>query len=701
MRRIATLVSILLVWVAMGSVQAEAPARDHDITIDDYFSLAIPMQSALSPNGRYAAYVDLRWEPETRKRNGDIWVVEVSSGKTRRLTFDSAFDGYPQWSPDSQRLYFKGSRTREGKKAPYNGKSQVWRIAVSGGGLAPVTRLSKGVTAFELSADGQALYYVVGKKHVDEEWSALRNAHALQYGHGVATYSQIWKLDLTTWRAEKLVDDNRVLVAFSVSPDERRIAMITRPTEALISNEGQSRVDIFDANAHTITALPDTLWRADAPSPYGWLDSPAWSHDNGALAFTVAFDGYPSELFVANFSTDAPTLRKMKRSNEETVSGGGPVHWRGRSHDLMYLAEDKARVRVYVIEGATSKKPKKSYAVTAGDVVVNHFDVNRAGSKVLTIMASPTHFGDLFWSPIRRGNQRHKQLTRVNPQTDRWKLPIIKDVTWKSPDGTSVHGVLELPPGHEPGQPLPMVVYLHGGPASSTKMRLQFWSYGRTFMAAQGYALFAPNYRGSTGFGDRFLVDLIGRKNDVDVADILSGVDAMVAQGIADPQRLGVMGWSNGGYLTNCVITKTTRFKAASSGAGVFDVVMQWGIEDTPGHVINYQKGFPWNRSKTMHKASPLYSADKIRTPTIIHVGENDPRCPPEHSRALYRTLREYIRVPTELLVYPNEGHGLRKGKHRYAKMAWDVAWFKRFVLGDDGNDDKKNGTAEPSEAKE
>jgi dipeptidyl aminopeptidase/acylaminoacyl peptidase len=277
-------------------------------------------------------------------------------------------------------------------------------------------------------------------------------------------------------------------------------------------------------------------------------------------------------------------------------------------------------------------------------------------------------------------------LTEINPHIATWKLPQISLVQWKAPDGIEVEGILELPPDYTPDQgPLPMVVELHGGPTAATMYRLRLWIYGRALMPANGYALLSPNYRGSTGYGDKFLTDLIGHENDVEVKDILAGVDAMVERGIADPDRLAVMGWSNGGFLTNCVITHTDRFKAASTGAGIVDMVLQWGSEDTPGHVINYMQGLPWEAPEAYHKASPVFGMGKVRTPTLVHVGGDDPRCPPAHSRAVYRALRYYVKVPTELVVYPGESHGLAKYKNRKAKMEWDLAWFEKYVLGQDG----------------
>jgi dipeptidyl aminopeptidase/acylaminoacyl peptidase len=194
--------------------------------------------------------------------------------------------------------------------------------------------------------------------------------------------------------------------------------------------------------------------------------------------------------------------------------------------------------------------------------------------------------------------------------------------------------------------------------------------------------VFCPNYRGSTGNGDKFITDLVGHENDVEVEDILKGVDALVGQGIADPDRLAVMGWSNGGYLTNCLITKTARFKAASSGAGILDIAMEWGTNDEPAYPTVFKQGFPWEKLEAYRRTSPGYDLGKVRTPTLIHVGGNDERCPPGHSRMLYRALKEYVKVPTELVVYPGEPHGLTKYDHRQAKMEWDLAWFDRYVLG-------------------
>ncbi|HMF19901.1 MAG TPA: prolyl oligopeptidase family serine peptidase, partial [Gemmataceae bacterium] len=217
---------------------------------------------------------------------------------------------------------------------------------------------------------------------------------------------------------------------------------------------------------------------------------------------------------------------------------------------------------------------------------------------------------------------------------------------------------------------------------TASYFKQEYWIYGRTLLPARGIAVLCPNYRGSTGYGDKFLTDLIGRENDIEVEDILKGVDALVERGIADPDKIGVTGWSNGGYLTNCLIAKSTRFKAAISGAGIVDAIMEFGSNDEPAYAIAFKQGLPWTRPEKYHKASTTYHLDKIKTPTLIHVGANDDRCPPGHSRLLYRALKEYLNVPTELCVYPGEGHGLMAYKNRRAKLAWDIAWLDQYLLG-------------------
>lgn len=671
----------LLALHAAAVVAADPPTRTHDITLDDYFSLGTMVHCKVAPDGRSVVYQEARWEGKTEGRNVDLWLADpVNGGAVRRLTFDKAGESDPQWSPDSRFIYFTAAYKRAGETAPpWNGKQQVWRIGVEGGEPFPVTRVEDGVGRCLLADDGQSIYYTQTSEQTDDEWKSLRSSHkSLQYGHGVTKFTQVWKLDLTTWRAEKVVDDRRVVTDLALSPNDNRLAMLTVPDDELIHKEGWSRLDVCDLKTGKITVVTPDGWRKNHPSPYGWLEGVAWSIDSEALAWTVSFDGFPARMLTAEFASGNWQLHQLPDTPSISIHES-TLQWSPYNRDLYFLADERARQRLYKLTNCSNGKFDELKTVTPGDVVVSAYHYSRNGGDIAAVISTPDHMEDLY---VSSATKPFRRITNVNPQVDTWKLPQLQLVQWQAPDGVEVEGVLELPPDYKPGQKVPTVLEIHGGPTGSSPYRLMYWIYGRTLLPAKGYAVFCPNYRGSTGYGDKFLEQLIGRENDIEVADILSGVDALVERGIADPDKLGVSGWSNGGYLTNCLIARTQRFKAASSGAGVFDFALQWGIEDTPGHVINFATGQPWEKPEEYQRGSPLFAADKITTPTLIHVGAGDERVPAAHSRMLYRTLRFYRNVPTELVIYPGEGHGLTKYNHRKAKMEWDLAWYEKYILG-------------------
>ncbi len=669
---------------APAAAAEPAAAPDHDITLADYFTLAALTEVEVSPDGSLVATQELRWQTDSDERNADLWLTDTVTRERVQLTSDEAWDSAPTWSPDSQWLYFLSARTRgDGLTPPYNGRPQVFRLPASGEGPPqPVTTSPGGVEEFHLTTDGRWIYATLDYTKVEDgPWGELKQRHPyLGYAHGRPKLSQLWRIDLVTGESEKVYDPGRKIKSFAVGGNGRRVAMITTPDEREITFEGRSLVEVLDTVSGRLTRLPDQMWREQAPSPNGWIVKPCWNGAGEVLAFRVDYDGYPSEIYVAGFPADGQNwMRRIERSGE--VHPGGPMAWRPNSEELCFLAEDRARNRLFGVPQAARRDGAGGLRVlTPGDVVVQPFSFSELGDLYVS-MKAPEHDADVF--QVVDGDYR--RLTTINPQMAGWKLPQLRLVSWRSADGSEVEGVLELPPGWTPADgPLPTLVEIHGGPTASTFYAFRYWVYGRTLWAARGWAVLSPNYRGSTGYGDAFMTELIGHKNDRDVEDIEAGVDWLVAQGIADPDRLALTGWSNGGYLVNCLITRSDRWKAASSGAGVFDTVMQWSIEDTPGHVMNYSEGLPWTNAAGMHRSSPIYRAGAIRTPTVIHVGANDPRVPIQHSVSLHRALYDYLGVPVELVVYPATGHSLRLKSHRRAKLEWDLAWFDHWISGSD-----------------
>ena len=657
-----TMTMILL----LGATVAGAGERTHQIEAEDYFSIAGITGIALSPDGDTAAWTESRWDVEADGRKTELWTVDLASKETQRLTFDGMGPSGIRIGKDARWIFFAAEDAA--------GNSQIWRIASDGDDARKITSVSDGIELWDLSADGRSLVYTVSSDQTDDEWKDLREEYAdLEYGHGVTAFSEVHSLDLGSWRTRKVFDGKRVIRSLDLSADGRLAALATAPDNELVHNEGWSRVEVLDIASGDLTEVTYQGWRDAHDSPFGWIDDVQMANDGKALGFTISFDGFPTRVYTASAEGDVWDLTEMDRPVGVSVNGGS-LGWRPDSHTLFFTGDSHARVRLFrqdLGESAT--------VVTPGDVVIGSYAFDAQGSKILVTAGALDSPEDLY---LVAADGALDRVSRINPQVDAWILPSIETVQWTAPDGAQVEGILELPPGWTKDDgPLPLIVEIHGGPTAATHLKMRFWIYGRTLLPAKGYALLSPNYRGSTGYGDQFMTQLIGHENDIEVKDILAGVDSLIDRGIADPERLGVTGWSNGGFLTNALIAETDRFKAASSGAGVLDQVLQWAVEDTPGHVINFMSAaLPWQNPENYLKGSPLYGLASVTTPTLIHVGGSDPRVPPAHSRGLYRALKIYLDVPAELVVYPGAHHGLRTYTHREAKMAWDLAWFEKYL---------------------
>src|SRR5262245_3915661 len=676
---------VFLVLVLAAPVAAQPPAtRDHAITVDDYFTLSAVTDFAIAPDGKHVAYCEGRWDKTDDARKSDLWIVATDGkGKPTRLTGDRANDRRPRWAADGKAIYVLGNRKREAEtKPPYNGSTQVWRVPLDGGDPRAITRVEGGVAGFDYATRGDVLYYAVDANATDnDDFTRLRDKHKVEYGHGTRKVSEIFRLDPQSWRAERVIADSRYVREFAVTLDGKRVGMITAPDDTVITSEGRARVDVWDAGTGKVVVADET-WRKTAASPWPWLEELAWDPDGKRLAFCSIFDAHPAEIIIQILHEGTWVSQRMKRPPGTHVRGyGSPLRW-SADGTLFYLAEVHGRVAVLALGEAFPIDAAKGENLP--DRVTSAFEIAPDGTLGVVLLGSSSEFPDLFAGEWKAGG-KESRLTTMNPQARGWKLPALSHITWKAPDGASVGGVLELPADHKKGEKLPLVVGIHGGPTMSTRAELNYDPHnGRLYFAAKGYAALYPNYRGSTGYGDKFLTDLIGNENDVDVKDILAGIEHLIKEGIADPERIAVMGWSNGGYLTNCLISlkdPPVKIKAASSGAGILDCVAEWGFNDEPAYPRVFKKGLPWETPDIYRRTSPTYGLGNVSTPTLIHVGGNDERCPPGHSRMLYRALKEYRNVPTELVVYPNEPHGLTKGSNRRAKMEWDLAWFDKYVL--------------------
>ncbi|MEO2091092.1 MAG: prolyl oligopeptidase family serine peptidase, partial [Gemmataceae bacterium] len=490
--------------------------------------------------------------------------------------------------------------------------------------------------------------------------------------------SEIHRLDVTSWRVERVVAEKRYVREFVVTQDGKKIAMISAFDDTVVKSEGESRVDVWEAGK-VVTPPTDAYRKNPKNSPYAWLENLCWSLDGSRFAFTAIHDAYPAEVIVGSEGGSLWTTTAYDRNDEWQVVGYGRALGASLVWDKEKLLCHFEKDGLAGFAALNVKELKGAQLFGLPKVSLQAFE---AGNGRVTSLA--TYPDKMQRLTLTANNTDDKSILDPNPHTATWKLPSVQHITWKAPDGAEVGGVLELPHGYKKGDKLPLVVAIHGGPTTSTKADLNFDPHnGRLYFAAAGYAVLLPNYRGSTGYGDKFVTDLIGRENDIEVKDILAGIQHLIKEGIADANRVGCMGWSNGGYLTNCLITlkdSPVKFKAASSGAGIVDTVAEWGFNDEPAYPIVFKKGLPWEQPDIYKKTSPTYGLGNVTTPTLVHVGGGDERCPPGHSRMLYRALKENLKVPTELVVYTGEPHGLTKLSNRKAKMEWDLAWFDKYL---------------------
>jgi dipeptidyl aminopeptidase/acylaminoacyl peptidase len=689
MRRLSALV--LLVALGSGGLHprlATAQERTHDITPEDYASVNTITEIAVSPDGKQVAYCLATWDKKADDRKTDLWVVDTDGkGKPRQLTKDRANDRHPKWSGDGKAIYVLGNRTKETDKEkkdeakpPHNGKAQVWKVSLDGGDPTAVTEVKDGVTGYDYAPKADAVFYSADAKATDEDdFTHLRKKFDKpEYAGGTRKVSEVFRVG-KDGKPEKVIAEKRYVREFAVTADGKRVAMVTAIDDSVLKSEGESRVDVWEGGK--VTTPPTDVYRKNASSPWAWLENLAWNPDGTRFAFNAIFDAYPTEIIVGELKDGTWATTRLPRGwgqRDLHVQGyGSPLKWYGEAN-LAYITEVRGWSNPIGFDTANAMF-HRSWSVAPGTTYA--FDLTSDGSAV-TVSGTEARLPRLL-SQGKGTDQTF--LVDPNPQSATWKFPTVQHVTWKAPDGVEVGGPLELPPGWKKGdKPLPLVVAIHGGPTTSSPNDLRFDPHnGRLYFAAKGYAVLCPNYRGSTGYGDKFVTDLIGRENDVEVKDILAGIQHLIKEGVADPERVAVMGWSNGGYLTNCLIAlkdPPVKIKAASSGAGIVDTVAEWGFNDEPAYPRVFKKGLPWEQPDVYRKTSPTYQLGNVRTPTLIHVGGDDVRCPPGHSRMLHRALKEYVNVPTELVVYPGEPHGLTKLSNRVAKMEWDLAWFEKYL---------------------
>jgi len=644
---------------ATGAQSARTPA-----TIDHILSLRAVGDAELSPDGRWVAYTVTTRDREANLNRSAVWIVPADGGTPRQLTRGPRADRAPRWAPDGSYLTFLSDRdsTRT---------SQVFGIEPQGGESWRITRSATSISAYRISPDGQRIAYVATEKapKSDEELEKLRGRPIVRDSSYANEWNYLWIAPLVERVATEPRRSSPTLLdvtGMEWAPDSRQIAFSAKPGTTLRSS-GEGAVYVQGepgGEARKVTTMP------------GGESVAAWSPELGLLVYGTGqlLGTYNRRIWSVPAAGGAPVSLTDALDEDATF-----VH--ATAGELLVEAAARTRRGLFRIPLAGGRASGPPQDVSAGAQYQSGFSASRAGDRVAFVAESASEPPDVFVSPVARFEPR--RLTTTNPDAGALAFGEQKVVTWKSSaDGEPIEGVLTLPVGYTAGTRVPLLLVIHGGPSgvSSDRFPSMRGAYPIAVFNGMGYATLQPNYRGSTGYGQRFRGLNRGDISGRDWVDVNSGVDAMIAQGIADPARLGIMGWSFGGHHTFWGITRTTRFAAASAGAGATDLISMYAQTDMPEFYHTYLGPRPWENFALYEQRSAYRFVKNVATPLLIQVGEADRRVPAEQSIQFYEAMKGLGRAPVVLVLYPGQPHGIADPRLSRDLMARNVEWFSRWV---------------------
>jgi dipeptidyl aminopeptidase/acylaminoacyl peptidase len=627
----------------------------------DIYKLKTIGSPVISPDGKWVAYTVSSLDSAKDKKNSDIWMVSWDGKESMQLTHSAFTESDPQFSPDGKFISFLSGREGE--------KSQVWLLDRRGGEAVRLTDYKTDVEEYRWKPDSKQLLLVMKdtldttvinkrKPYVINRYRFKEDIEGYQYD---TRKSHLYLFDIDSKKSEQLTSGIYNESDPQWSPSGDKIAFVSNRTKDP------------DRNRNTDIWLTDARKNAEARQLTTWAGSdeqPKWSPDGKRIAYVRTTSDANSEYYeqsilcVVNREGGDPKL--VSKDLDRVVSGH---HWSKDGNSIAVLVADDTHryIGVYDVANGTIKK------LADGDRSFLLVEPHSAGMW-LSLMAEPTVPGELY--AVKDGEIR--KLTNVhNNFTDSMSFAHVEKFVSTSKDGTKVSGLLFYPL-NSGRKNLPLVIYLHGGPVSQDEFGFDMT---RQMLAAHGYAVAAINYRGSSGRGLAYSHVITGDWGNKEVIDIIGATDYLIQQGIADSTKLGIAGWSYGGILTDYTIATDTRFKAASSGAGVAAPLSLYGVDM---YTMQYDNeiGQPWkegNLEKYIRMSYPFLHADRIKTPTQFMGGEKDFNVPIAGSEQMYQALRS-LDIPTELIIYPGQYHGFTQPsfiKDRYERY---FAWFDKYL---------------------
>jgi dipeptidyl aminopeptidase/acylaminoacyl peptidase len=616
----------------------------------------------VSPDARRVAFVvaNAVTDGESSEWVSQIHVAAADGSGARPVTAGRRSSGMPRWSPDGQWLAFLSS---------VRGRPQIYRLALSGGDAEQLTGERGEILEFDWSADGTSFAFLMTDARSAAEEKAEREKRDVRVVGDRQRRTGLYVLPLRLnaeggRSARRLTPPDLHVASFHWAPDGRSLAI--------------AHADLPDAFEQTDLSIVDaaTGMRQVVRRTLAMESDPHFSPDGTTIAF-VQGDAPPRWAFngrvsLVRVSGGDPTLLAPTLDEQPAILG-----W---TADGLRVVVGEARRTVDAVV-AVPIDGSAAVDLSAAERDVNEPALNRSGTAVGFNSSTLDQPPEAFASRIDRFNP--VQVSRAQ-LAQRWPpLAQSEIISWTGADGWPIEGILTYPTGYRPGTRVPLLVVIHGGPASVWKRSFigAAMHFPVATLAAHGYAVLRPNPRGSSGYGRRFREAVIGDWAGSDHRDVLAGVDHLVGSGVADPAKLGVMGWSYGGYLAAWIVTQTDRFKAACVGAGATDLVSYTGTADAPGYLPFYLGSEPWQAEGLWRARSPITHIGRVSTPTLILHGEVDPRVPIGQAYELHTALVRR-KVPVQMAVYPRQGHTIQEPKLLEDAMARVVAWFDRWLRG-------------------
>ncbi len=637
-------------------------------SIDQSLSMQSAADAQISPDGRYVAYTVQQANWDENEFVQQIWIADVAASERYQLTSSKKSSQRPRWSPDSKRLAFSSER---------DGKRQIYLINPHGGEAQPITAEDSGVGGFEWAPDGSAIVFSSSgpdpkakkdRKEKYGDFEIVEGDYAMMHLWLVKTPAEIPADALQHLKPELLTDSDKFSVDdFAWSPDSKLIAF-SAARDPDLSSSATEQVYLLDlADKHVRKLLEGK----------GPNQRPRWSPDGRQIAFETS-NGDPY-FYYSN-----------KRIAALPVSGGEPRILTGKFDEdarlidwgpdgVYFAAFQKGSAHIFHIDPSTLEirritSPDPFFAPDAS--------FTRDHRQFASVGALPNHFQEVFVSPVK--DFAPKYLTHLKDQWKPFHLATREMIEWKSSDGTPIQGVLIKPADYDASRKYPLLVVIHGGPTGmDTPIGAADRYYPVERFAAKGALILKPNYRGSAGYGEKFRSLNVRNLGLGDYQDVISGVDYLIAKGMVDKDRVGAMGWSEGGYISAFITTYSDRFRAVSVGAGISDWMTYYVNTDIHPFTRQYLKATPWDDPAIYQKTSPIFYVNKARTPTLIQHGDQDKRVPPPNSFELYQALKDRG-VPVKMILYKGFGHPINKPKQQRAVMEHNYEWFAKYIWGEE-----------------